>query len=103
MKTLRLSYLLLCLACAFGCGRTAPASTSSIDITFEFWADDGARLFLDGQTLIDDWRPCAENTPGSHRIAKVTLTPGYHRIVAEYFNGESLDENDPDPCDLQTI
>ena len=71
-----------------------------VDVTFELWCDDGARLFIDGKKLIDDWRPCAEADPESHRKVTVQLAPGDHKIVVEYFQGESLEQNDKDPAKL---
>lgn len=71
---------------------------AEVDLNIELWMDDGARLFVDGQSLIDDWVPCPEDIPEAHRIAKMTLTPGFHRIVIEYFQGESLADQDHDPA-----
>lgn len=71
---------------------------AEVDLNIELWMDDGARLFVDGQSLIDDWVPCPEDIPEAHRIAKMTLTPGFHRIVIEYFQGESLENQDHDPA-----
>ncbi len=71
-----------------------------VDVTFELWCDDGARLFIDGKKLIDDWRPCAEADPESHRKVTVQLAPGPHKIVVEYFQGESLEKDDRDPAKL---
>ena len=68
------------------------------EVTFELWMDDGARFFLDGKKLVDDWRPCAENTPGSHRTVTAKLASGYHRVVFEYFQGQSLRRDDHDPA-----
>ena len=68
--------------------------------TFSIWADDGCRLFLDDQKLIDDWRPCAQDDPSAVRTATVTLTPGKHKIVVEYFQGQSLQHDDRDPMKL---
>jgi hypothetical protein len=78
----------------------APLGTEPVEVTFELWMDDGARLFVDGQKLIDDWRACAETEADSHRKATVKLAPGPHRIVVEYFQGESLKAQDHDPAKL---
>ncbi len=68
--------------------------------TFHVWADDGCRLYLDGKLIIDSWSPAWEADAKSHRYAEVTLTPGRHKIVLEYFQGESLRKNDKDPIKL---
>jgi hypothetical protein len=85
---------------ADGEGGGKPPVTEPVDVTFELWCDDGARLFINGEKLIDDWRPCAENEADSHRKATVKLGPGEHRIVVEYFQGESLRHQDRDPAKL---
>ncbi len=72
-----------------------------LDCYFEIHADDGCRLILDGETLIDDWRPCWEQSPESVRRSRtVTLDNKPHRILVEYFQGQSLPENDADPMRL---
>ncbi len=79
----------------------APVAADPVEVTFELWMDDGARLFVDGEKLIDDWRPCAaESDPTAHRKATVKLAPGPHRIVVEYFQGESLKQQDHDPAKM---
>ncbi len=83
-----------------GCIKKGDYGDAPVDVNFEFWADDGARLFIDGVKVIDDWRACAETEEGSHRKATVKLAPGLHRIVAEYFQGESLKKQDRDPAKL---
>jgi hypothetical protein len=70
------------------------------EVKFEFWADDGARLYIDGEKVIDDWRHCSDASPESHRTATVKLTAGPHKIVVEYFQGESLQKDDKDPAKL---
>lgn len=77
-----------------------PLPEGPVDVTFELWCDDGARLFIDGVKLIDDWRPCAETDPEAHRKVTVKLVPGPHKIVVEYFQGESLRKHDKDPAKL---
>jgi hypothetical protein len=71
-----------------------------VEVKFEFWADDGARLYVDGEKVIDDWRHCSDETPEAHRSATVKLTAGPHKIVIEYFQGESLQKDDKDPAKL---
>lgn len=54
--------------------------------TFITRSDDGARLWIDGKIIIDDWKPHAEE---DHR-AKINLTEGYHNIKVEYFESEIM-------------
>ncbi len=71
------------------------------DFLFEVWADDGCRLILNGEVLIDSWVPMAETKPESRRrSAPVRLAPGYHEIVIHYFQGQSLEKDDRDPMRL---
>ncbi len=67
---------------------------------FHIWADDGCRLYLDGKLVIDSWRPAWEGGAEAHRYANVKLTPGKHKIVLEYFQGQSLEKHDRDPIKL---
>ena len=67
---------------------------------FELWADDGCRLQIDDDVLVNSWYACPENIEAAHRTASATLTPGKHRIVIEYFQGQSLEQDDSDPAKL---
>ena len=77
-----------------------PKGEGAVNVTFEIWADDGCRLFIDGEKVIDDWKDVDEDATDSHRTATVSLTGGKHKIVVEYFQGESLREDDRDPAKL---
>jgi hypothetical protein len=68
--------------------------------TFELWADDGCRLQIDDEVLINSWYACPEDIDAAHRLATKKLTPGKHRIVIEYFQGQSLENQDADPVKL---
>ncbi len=73
-------------------------------ITFKTVTDDGVRLIIDGQTIIDYWRLQAHQTIGTANdecthTATVNLSAGYHSIVFEYFEWEG-GPDDPDPCKL---
>lgn len=63
-----------------------------LDVKFSVKADDGSRLYVDGELVLDKWREFS-----GKRVAKeVELQPGSHHIVLEYwdfyFNAEvSLD------------
>jgi hypothetical protein len=52
-------------------------------IKFGAAADDGIRLFVDGQRLIDAWFPQDGKT--LHTGTVVLSAPGPHRLVVEYF------------------
>ena len=66
----------------------------------DLWADDGCRMQVDDQVVINSWYACPENIDQAHRKASVSLKPGKHRIIIEYFQGQSLEENDADPIKL---
>lgn len=76
------------------------AGPGATEVAFEVWADDGCRLYIDGVKLIDDWQATWEKDPRSHRVAQANLAAGGHRIVLEYFQGESLRNRDRDPMKL---
>ena len=69
--------------------------------TFTVIADDGCRLYIDDVLVIDSWVPMSELNPDSVRSASVDLAPGKHRIVLEYFQGQSLAASDTDPIRLK--
>ncbi len=54
--------------------------------TYRFYAsaDDGVRIFVDGQLILDAW--INQALPNTHS-ADVTLSQGQHAIVVEYFEG----------------
>ena len=90
-------------------GGTAEANSTSKNAAdadehqyfFEIHADDGCRLSIDGKAIIDDWRACSEDSPDALRKARpIRLKDGKHRIVIEYFQGQSLIDADHDPIRL---
>lgn len=48
---------------------------------FRLTSDDGSRLYVDGEKLVENWGPHAPRT----RNGKVLLEPGTHELVVEYF------------------
>ena len=74
------------------------------EITFKSVTDDGARLYLDGNCVIDYWRLQSHQTIGTpndectHEVT-VNLSEGYHTIKFEYFEWDG-GADDPDPCKL---
>jgi hypothetical protein len=50
---------------------------------FVLASDDGSRMFLNGQQIIDDWG----NHGLRHRHAELDLDPGCHSLRIEYFEG----------------
>jgi len=51
------------------------------EYTFYLTTDDGARMKLDGKTIIDAWAP----RPPTTSEVKVQLAAGNHEVVVEYF------------------
>ncbi|MEM4723457.1 MAG: PA14 domain-containing protein, partial [Candidatus Hadarchaeum sp.] len=49
--------------------------------SFKTYTDDGVRLWLDGQLLIDQWR----NQPATRNERQVDVSPGYHSLRMEYY------------------
>ncbi|HQR31313.1 MAG TPA: PA14 domain-containing protein [Blastocatellia bacterium] len=49
---------------------------------FTLTADDGARLFIDGKRVIDEWR----DQPPTSFNAEVFLPEGSHRLVVEFYD-----------------
>lgn len=56
--------------------------------TFSVAHDDGVRLLIDDQLVLDDWAAQATHTSS----ATVSLGAGNHRIVLEYFQGTGASE-----------
>ena len=49
---------------------------------FGLFADDGVRLWVDGELLVDEWHPGR----GDLSTAPITcLSSGHHEVVVEYF------------------
>lgn len=81
----------------FDWGRGSPASLLPVDNfsvrwrrrvsfeegTYRFWAaaDDGVRLYLDEEILIDDWR----DSPAKRLEADATLAAGEYEVIVEYY------------------
>jgi hypothetical protein len=51
------------------------------EYTFFIYADDGVRLWLDGDLLIDSWLPGM----GDHQATRTILAAGRHALKIEYF------------------
>ena len=51
---------------------------------FSTWSDDGVRLMVDGDTLIDQWFDYG----GANFNADVNLNQGMHEVVLEYYENE---------------
>ena len=49
-------------------------------------ADDGVRVWLDGELIIDEWREQGAATFGSER----TVSAGYHNLRVEYFEARQF-------------
>lgn len=48
---------------------------------FGFFADDGVRLWIDGELLIDEWH----DGRGEYHSPLTYLTTGYHNVIIEYY------------------
>ncbi len=60
---------------------TRTASFSAGTYRFHVIVDDGVRLFVNGQVVIDEW----EDNPGTEFIGDVKLRAGAHAIKVEYY------------------
>jgi hypothetical protein len=49
-------------------------------------ADDGVRVFIDGELVLDQWRVTALTT----YIRDITLPTGYHTVTVDYFEAEGV-------------
>lgn len=65
---------------------TCLALEDSMSIAFQLGADDGARLLIDGEPIVDNW--------GKHRFkpqsGSVRLDPGSHHVEVQYFEARKL-------------
>lgn len=59
------------------CFRTA----EPLRVTFRLASDDGSRLMIDGQTLIDHWG----RHPFTGKTRTTILAPGVHHLQVDYF------------------
>jgi hypothetical protein len=57
-------------------------------VIFQVNANDGARVFVDGETVIDAWDKSPETRKRGFGSVELTLEPGVHHLRIEYF--ESL-------------
>jgi hypothetical protein len=57
-------------------------------IVFQLNANDGGRVLIDGETVIDAWEKSPETRKRGFGSAEITLEPGVHHLRIEYF--ESL-------------
>jgi hypothetical protein len=55
---------------------------------FKMFADDGVRLWVDGELLVDEWHDGA----GEYSAPLKYLGTGYHHVVVEYFENTGLAE-----------
>lgn len=60
----------------------------SRSVTFQVHANDAARVFIDGEVVIDAWEKTADKPKRGYGTAEVQLEPGVHHLRVEYF--ESL-------------
>jgi hypothetical protein len=54
-------------------------------VTFQINANDGARVFVDGESLIDGWERDAATRRRGVGSGEITLTPGVHHLRVEYY------------------
>jgi len=69
----------------FSARYTTEFIATETETTLELIADDGCRLFVDGQQVIDAWKNSAGSTSNYRFVTEVGKT---YRLVAEYWQGE---------------
>jgi len=65
---------------------TGKATFAAATYRFYTLTDDGVRLWVDGQLIVDDWH----DRPATHRSADVALSAGPHEIKMEYYEKTGL-------------
>jgi hypothetical protein len=60
----------------------------SSSVIFQVHANDAARVYVDGEVVIDAWEKSEETRKRGYGTAEVALEPGVHHLRVEYF--ESL-------------
>ncbi len=60
---------------------TCMAVTEQTEVVFRLTSDDGGRLYVDGEMIVDNWGAHPTRT----RTGKTVLSPGVHHLRIEYF------------------
>jgi hypothetical protein len=75
---------------------------------FEITSDDGSRLYVDGEMVVDNWGDHGTET----RTGSTTLAPGMHHVEVEYYEARhganlkvqaSLDGGKPAPIPVELL